>query len=56
MYQKSDYEKAIELIENKKIQLDELLTHRFSFNQFLDAYQMIEESDGKYMKVMIELE
>ena len=56
MYQKTDYKKAIELIENKKIKLDELLTHRFSFNEFLDAYQMIDKSDGHYMKVMIELD
>jgi L-iditol 2-dehydrogenase len=56
MYQKADYAKAIDLIATGKMQLDDLITHRFKFDRYLDAYQTIEESDGKYMKVMIELD
>lgn len=56
MYQKSDFEKAIELIPKRKLYLDSLITHRFKFEQYLDAYHAIEGSDGKYMKVMIELD
>ncbi len=55
MYQKTDYEKAIELVAQDLVHLDPLITHRFQFDQYLDAYQAIEESGGKYMKVMIEL-
>ena len=55
MYQKPDYAKAIELIAGGKIELDNLITHRFKFEQYLDAYHTIEESNGRYMKVMIEL-
>lgn len=54
MYQKDDFVTAIELIAADKMQLDELVTHRFKFDDYLDAYHTIEESDGKYMKVMID--
>jgi L-iditol 2-dehydrogenase len=56
MYQKPDYEKAIELISTEVMCLDDLITHRFKFEQYLDAYHAIEESNGEYMKVMIELD
>ena len=55
MYQKADYEGAIELVTSGKIHLDELLTHRFAFEDYLQAYHTIERSNGAYMKVMIEL-
>jgi len=32
-----------------------LFTHRFPFEDYLQAYQAIEASGGEYMKVMIEL-
>lgn len=56
MYQNSDYEIAIDLVKKGKMRLDDLITHRFKFEQYLDAYQAIEASDGEYMKVMIELD
>ncbi len=56
MYQKTDYEFAIELVTSGKIHLDELITHRFPFDEYLDAYHTIERSNGGYMKVMIELD
>lgn len=56
MYQKSDYARAIEMIDTGKIQLDDLITHRFQFEGYLEAYHTIEESNGNYMKVMIELD
>ena len=55
MYQKTDYEKAIELVAGDLVHLNPLITHRFPFEQYLKAYQAIEDSGGKYMKVMIEL-
>lgn len=56
MYQKPDYETAIELVQQGKMHLGELITHRFEFADYLDAYHTIEDSGGKYMKVMIELD
>jgi len=55
MYKKEDFEKAVELIATGKMCLDDLVTHRFPFEQYLDAYHTIEESNGEYMKVMIDL-
>lgn len=55
MYQKPDYETAIELVQQGKMHLDELITHRFEFDDYLDAYHTIENSGGDYMKVMLEI-
>jgi L-iditol 2-dehydrogenase len=55
MYQKADYEQAITLIDQGLVQLDPLITHRFAFENYLQAYQAIEASHGEYMKVMIEM-
>jgi L-iditol 2-dehydrogenase len=54
MYQKGDYERAIELVAEDKLCLDKLITHRFAFEAYLEAYETIEASQGHYMKVMIE--
>lgn len=55
MYQKADFERAIELVAQGKIYLNNLITHRFAFDQYLQAYHAIEASQGEYMKVMVEL-
>ncbi len=55
MYQRVDYEQAIELIDHGLVQLEPLITHRFPFEKYLQAYQTIEASNGEYMKVMIEV-
>ncbi len=56
MYQRPDYERAVELVAGDKLKLDEMITHRFTFERYLDAYHAIEESHGEYLKVMIELD
>ena len=56
MYQKRDYERAIELVAGGKLCLDQMITQRFPFKDYLEAYEMIEASGGQYMKVMIELD
>jgi len=55
MYQYRDYEKAIQLVASGKLCLDEMITHRFPFRDFLKAYETIEASGGEYLKVMIDL-
>jgi L-iditol 2-dehydrogenase len=55
MYQKKDYQRAIQLVTDGELKLDELLTHRFNFTDYLAAYETIEASSGHYMKVMIDL-
>jgi L-iditol 2-dehydrogenase len=55
MYQKQDYERAIELVAAGKLCLAPLITHRFSFEDYPQAYEAIDASGGEYIKVMIEL-
>ncbi len=56
MYQRPDYERAIELVSSGEMQLDPLITNRFPFDDYADAYHFIEGAGGKTMKVMIELD
>jgi L-iditol 2-dehydrogenase len=56
MYQKRDYERAIELISNGRLCLDPMVTHHFPFQEYLSAYRAIEEAEGNIMKVMINLD
>jgi len=55
MYQKKDFIRAIELVSAGKLCLDQMVTHRFAFKDYLKAYKAIEASGGNYMKVMIDL-
>jgi L-iditol 2-dehydrogenase len=56
MYQKRDYERAIELVAGGKLCLDPMITHHFPFKEYLDAYKTIEEARGNIMKVMVTLD
>jgi L-iditol 2-dehydrogenase len=55
MYQKRDYERAIELVAGGKLCLDKMVTHHFPFEEYLKAYETIEEAKGNIMKVMVTL-
>jgi L-iditol 2-dehydrogenase len=56
MYQKCDYERAIELVSGGKLCLDEMITHHFPFSEYLSAYETIEQARGNIMKVMVTLD
>jgi L-iditol 2-dehydrogenase len=56
MYQRQDYERAIELIAGDKLRLDRMITHHFGFREYVDAYETIEAAQGEIMKVMITLD
>lgn len=56
MYQKKDYERAIELASQGLLHLDTMVTHRFSFDQYLQAYHTIEQLQGECLKVMIDMQ
>ncbi len=53
MYQKKDYETAIELAKANKLCLDPLVTDRFPFSSYLEAYHYIDKAKDRAMKVMI---
>lgn len=56
MYQKADFEVAIELVSTGAVWLDPLITHRFGFEDYANAYEFIENSRGEHMKVLVELD
>jgi len=53
MYQQPDWVKAIALVEQRKVDLDPLVTHRFAFADYQKAYQFIDANRERSMKVMI---
>ena len=56
MYKKEDYRVALKLVGSGKIELDQLVTHRFKFAEYGAAYATIDQSGGRYMKVLIDLD
>jgi L-iditol 2-dehydrogenase len=55
MYQRCDYEKAIELVSKGQLYLEKMISHHYAFLQYMDAYRDIDLAQGNTMKVMIDL-
>ncbi len=55
MYRSPDYEDAIRLASTKKVQLAPLMTKRFAFRDYLQAYQYIDANRETTMKVIIKV-
>lgn len=56
MYRSEDYEKAIGLADSGKVQLKPLISNRFPFMQYLEAYRYIDENRESTMKVLIDVQ
>lgn len=56
MYRHEDYLTAVEEIASGKVSLAPLVTDRFAFEQYDEAYRFIAENQEKCMKVIIDLE
>jgi L-iditol 2-dehydrogenase len=56
MYQRMDYDKAIDLIRRNHINVNKLITDTFPFSAYLDAYRHIDGAKDKAIKVMITLD
>ena len=56
MYRHEDFQEAIRLADEKRINLRGLVTKRFPFGQYQKAYQYIEEHPEKTMKVLINVQ
>ncbi len=56
MYKHGDYLTAIELVQNKEVNLRPLMSKHFPFREFLDAYKYIEENKEDTMKVFIDVD
>lgn len=55
MYQRPDYLEAIELVQKQKIALENLITHKFKFEDYDLAYRTIREHTETTMKVVIQV-
>ena len=55
MYLHEDYEEAVRFIAEGRIKTTPLITSRFPFDKYLDAYKFIEEQGDKSLKVMIDV-
>ena len=55
MYRKEDWLEAIELVSAGKIRLDALITHHIPFDDYEEAYRLIDQEKDKAMKVIIDL-
>ena len=55
MYRHEDYLKAVEEIDAGRIVLQPLISNRFPFEQFDEAYKFIDANRETCMKVMIDL-
>jgi L-iditol 2-dehydrogenase/threonine 3-dehydrogenase len=56
MYRHEDYLEAVNEIAAEKIALEPLVTDRFGFGQYEEAYRFIEKNREKCMKVIVDLE
>jgi 2-desacetyl-2-hydroxyethyl bacteriochlorophyllide A dehydrogenase len=55
MYQRRDYERAVELIASGAVITEPLMSKHFKLDDFLDAYHYIEREGEKSMKVFIDV-
>lgn len=56
MYRNEDYIDAIKLVEAGKVQLAPLISQRFAFKDYLQAYQYIDANRETSMKVLIDVQ
>jgi L-iditol 2-dehydrogenase len=56
MYRKEDYEQAVELASSGRMALDKLVSDKFRFEDYLEAYRFIDKAADRAMKVMIALD
>ena len=55
MYRTEDYDTAIELVNQGKVQLTPLISKHFAFKDYLEAYKYIDENRESTMKVIINI-
>ncbi len=56
MYRHEDYEKAVECIADGTVNLAPLVSNRFSFQNYGNAYRFIDENREIAMKVLVDME
>lgn len=56
MYRHEDYVRAVEEISENRINLWPLVSNRFAFEQYAEAYEFIDANRETCMKVIIDLD
>lgn len=56
MYRHEDYIDAIQLVNEKKVALEPLISKVFAFDQYLDAYKFIDENREEAMKIIVNVQ
>ncbi len=56
MYQREDYERAVELVGRGAVNLAPMITHRYPFNTYPSVYDEIARLEGEVLKVMIAID
>ncbi|HPJ02872.1 MAG TPA: alcohol dehydrogenase catalytic domain-containing protein [Candidatus Limiplasma sp.] len=56
MYRHEDYVKAIEIVQEKKVQLKPLMSKHFAFDEYQAAYEYIDSHREATMKVLIDVD
>ncbi len=55
MYRHEDYETAVDFVSRGIIHLEPLISNRFAFEQYAEAYQYIDDNRASTMKVIIDV-
>ena len=55
MYQSQDFDAAVDLLTEQKVEVKTLITNHVKFENYLEAYHIIEENKDKVMKVIIDV-
>ena len=56
MYRSEDYETAIELVRSGRVRLTPLISNRFPFREYLQAYRYIDDHRETTLKVLIDVQ
>ena len=56
MYRHEDYVRAIDIVQQKKVQLNPLMSKHFAFREYQAAYQYIDDNRELTMKVLIDVD
>jgi L-iditol 2-dehydrogenase len=55
MYQRRDYQRAVELIASGAVATEPLVSRHFSLDDYSQAYRFIDTQGAKAMKVLIDV-
>ena len=56
MYRHEDYVDGIRLVQGNKVHLKPLISRKFPFKEYLEAYRYIDENRETTMKVIIDVQ